>query len=224
MYRERICNEEVLMVKRIVLAPVAVLIAVLVLGCGGRGVKRAPVETVPEDMSVEEKMDMLEEMGRAYPEDALVYYELGNLYSDQLLAVDAMEMYEKALGLDRNLNRARVNLAMLLAESDEVDSAKVLLEDAIRIDPTDAKAYNNLGMIYYTELDVNKAVDYFQEALEVDPGSSEAHYNLGLAFAERGLLLEAIREWRTVVEAGGEGETAQRARLSLERAEKTLNP
>jgi tetratricopeptide (TPR) repeat protein len=203
---------------------VAVLVAVFLVGCGAPAVKRAPIETIPEDADVEEKIEMLEEMGNAYPEDALVYYELGNLYSDQLLAVDAMESYERALGMDPDLNKARVNLAMLLAESDEVDSAKVLLEEAIRFNPADAKAYNNLGMVYYTELDVNTAVDYFQKALEVDPGNIEAHYNLGLAFAERGLVLEAIREWTTVVESGEEGETVQIARLSVERAEKHLRP
>jgi tetratricopeptide (TPR) repeat protein len=201
---------------------VTVLVAAFIAGCGAPAVKRAPVEIIPEDADPEEKIEMLEAMGHEYPEDALVYFELGNLYSDQLLAVDAMESYERALGIDPNLNKARVNLAMLLAESDEVDSAKVLLEEAIRIDPADAKAYNNLGMVYYTDMDVNTAVNYFLKALEVDPTSIEAHYNLGLAFAERGLLHEAIREWNLVVESGEDSETVQRAKLSVDRAQKEL--
>ena len=212
------------MVKMSVMILVTVLVAALLAGCGAPVVKRAPMEIIPEDADPEEKIEMLEAMGHEYPEDALVYYELGNLYSEQLLAMDAMESYERALGMDPGLNKARVNLAMLLAESDEVDSAKVLLEEAIRIDPTDAKAYNNLGMVYYTDMDVNTAVNYFRKALEVDPTSIEAHYNLGLAFAERGLLNEAIREWNVVVESGEEGETLQRAKLSVQRAEKELRP
>jgi tetratricopeptide (TPR) repeat protein len=201
---------------------VTVLVAAFLAGCGAPAVRRAPLETIPEEADPEEKIEMLEAMGHEYPEDALVYYELGNLYSEQLLAVDAMESYERALVVDPTLNKARVNMAMLLAESDEVDSAKVLLEEAIKIDPADAKAYNNLGMVYYTDMDVNTAVNYFTKALEVDPTNIEAHYNLGLAFAERGLLHEAIREWNVVVESGGESETVQRAKLSLERAEKEL--
>jgi len=210
------------MVKMTFLILLIAFAALALVGCGAPAVKRAPIETIPEDIDVEQKIEMLEEMGHAYPGDALVYYELGNLYSEQLLAVDAMESYGRALGIDPNLNKARVNLAMLLAESDEVDSAKVLLEEAIRIDPADAKAYNDLGMVYYTELDYDTAVKYFMKALEVEPGNLEAHYNLGLAFAERGLLLEAIREWNTVVESGEEDETVQRARLSVERVEKEL--
>lgn len=210
------------MVKTSFLILLASVLALFLASCGPRGVKRAPLGTIPEDAEPEDKIEMLEEMGHEYPEDALVYYELGNIYSDQLLAVDAMESYERALSIDPKLNKARVNLAMMLAESDEVDSAKVLLEEAIRIDPNDAKAYNNLGMIYYTDLDVNTAVDYFEKALEVAPGNVEAHYNLGLAFAETGLLLEAIREWNLVVETGGDSETVQRARLSLDRAQKEI--
>jgi tetratricopeptide (TPR) repeat protein len=210
------------MVKMSLLIVVTGVVAAFLAGCGAPAVKRAPMEIIPEDAEPEEKIEMLEAMGHEYPEDALVYYELGNIYSDQLLAVDAMESYERALGIDPGLNKARVNLAMLLAESDEVDSAKVLLEEAIKIDPMDAKAYNNLGMVHYTEMDVNTAVNYFRKALEVDPTSIEAHYNMGLAFAERGLLLEAIREWQAVVDSGEEGETLQRAKLSMERAEKEL--
>jgi tetratricopeptide (TPR) repeat protein len=181
------------------------------------------VEAVPEDTDPETRIDMLEEMAMDYPEDPLLYYQLGNLYYDQIMPTEARENYERALNLDPGLNKARVNLAMLLAESDEVDSAKVLLEEAIRLDPDDSRAYNNLGMVYYTELEVNTAVRYFNKALEVDPENAEAHYNLGLAFAESGILVEAINEWRRVLELVEEGETADRARMSLERVQSHLS-
>ncbi len=200
----------------------SVFVGYIAAGCGMRGVKRAPIDTLPEDADAETKIEMLETMAANYPEDANVYFELGNLYYDQLLPSDAVTSYEKALALDPKMNGARVNLAMLLAESADADSAKALLEEALKVDPRDAKAYNNLGMIYYTEMDVDSAVKYFEKALQIDPQSVEAHYNLGLAFAESGLLLEAIREWRLVLELDQESETAQRARLSLERAEKEL--
>ena len=46
---------------------VFVLIAVAVIvGCGIWGVKRAPIETVPEDADPEVKMDMLEKMKAEY--------------------------------------------------------------------------------------------------------------------------------------------------------------
>jgi tetratricopeptide (TPR) repeat protein len=208
--------------KRFHLGLAASLILFLTIGCAGRRVAQAPIPTVPEDADVEVKIELLEEMAFAYPEDPNLFFEIGNLYYDQLMPDQARTNYERALALDPDLNKARVNLAMVLVETDEADSARAMLLEAIRIDPTDAKAHNNLGMVYYTELDVNNAVKYFMKALEIEPGNAEARYNLGLAFAEAGLLLEAVREWRTIIETDEESETAQRARLSLERAEREL--
>ena len=210
------------MLRRAWLAWPVIVLLLLAAGCGSRGVKRAPIDTIPEDVDDDTRLELLEAMALEYPNDANVYYELGNLYYDDVLPVDARNSYDKALSLDPAHNMARVNLAMLLAESDEPDSAKILLEQAIELDPDDAKAYSNLGMVYYTELDVARAVDYLTKAIELDPKSAEAHYNLGLAFAESGLLLEAIREWRLVLELVPESDTAQRARLSLDRANRVL--
>jgi tetratricopeptide (TPR) repeat protein len=111
---------------------------------------------------------------------------------------------------------------MLVAESGESDSAKVILEDVIKRNPRDVRALVNLGMIYYNAKDADTAVKYYTRALAVDPQSLEGHYNLGMAFAESGLLLEAIREFRAVLAVQEEGDIAQRARLALERTEATL--
>jgi tetratricopeptide (TPR) repeat protein len=198
-----------------------ILILVAAIGCAAR-VRRAPIDTIPGDVDPDTRVEMLEEMTLKYPDDANLYFEIGNHYYDAVMPVEARTNYERALALDPDFNKARVNLAMLLVESDEVDSAKALLEEAIRREPKEAKAYNNLGMVYYSELDVAKAVEYFRRALEIDPANAEAHYNLGLAFAESGLVLEAIREWRAVLDLVEEGETADRAKMSLERAERQL--
>jgi len=194
---------------------------VAVIGCGAP-VKRAPISSIPEDTNPDARVELLEEMTLKYPDDPNLYFEIGNHYYDQIMPVEARTNYERALEVDPDFNRARVNLAMLLVESDEVDSAKALLKEAIRREPKDAKAYNNLGMVHYSELEVEKAVRYFKRALMIEPSNAEAHYNLGLAFAESGLVLEAIREWRTVLELAEESETADRARMSLERAEREL--
>ncbi len=205
------------------LGSVCVLVGLAVIvGCGIWAVKRAPVESVPEDADPEVKMQMLEDMKAEYPDDPNLYFTLGNVYYDELMLDDARSNFEKAIDLDPKFNKARVNLATLLMEIDEVDSARSLLEEAIGIDEKDVKAYTNLGLLYYSESDLAKAVKYFARALEIDSTCVEAHYNLGFAFAESGLLLEAIREWRKVIDLEPEGEIAEQARMSLERTEKLL--
>jgi tetratricopeptide (TPR) repeat protein len=200
-----------------------VFVVLAVVGCaGGPKVKRAPIDSIPPDTEPDARVELLEEMTLSYPDDARLYFEIGNYYYDQALPNEARMNYERAISLDPDYNKARVNLAMILVESDEVDSGKVLLEDAISRDPNDAKAYNNLGMVYYSEMDVDTAVKYFEKALEIEPNNSEARYNLALAFAESGLVLEAIREWRKVIDTAQDEETASKAKMSLERAEHML--
>ena len=201
------------------------LAALAIAGCATFGPKRAPLATVADTLDAEARAEVLEGMTVGYPEDAELFFALGNTYYDQAIPDLARQNYEKAIELDPKMDKARVNMAMLVAESGEpngADSAKVMLNDVIRRNPRDVKALINLGMIHYTAKDVDTAVKYYARALAVDPANLEGHYNLGMAFAESGLLLEAIREFRAVLDIVDEGDMAQRARLALERTESTL--
>jgi tetratricopeptide (TPR) repeat protein len=198
------------------------LAALAIVGCATFGPKRAPLAAVPDTLDAEGRAEALEGMTAAYPEDAELYFALGNAYYDQAVPDLARQNYEKAIGLNPKMDKARVNMAMLIAESGEPDSAKVILQGVLTRDPRDVKALIDLGMINYNAKDVDTAVKYYTRALAIEPANLEGHYNLGMAFAESGLLLEAIREFRTVLDAADEGDMAQRARLALERTEATL--
>jgi tetratricopeptide (TPR) repeat protein len=200
---------------------VSVLAVAIAAGCGPK-VKRAPLETIDENLDNELKVAQLEDMALEYPEDENVYFALGNVYYEDAMPLEARMNYEKALELNPDFNKARINLAMLYAETADPDTALILLEEAVKIDPKDPKAYNNIGMIYYSKGNIDRAVKAYTKAIEIDPDNAEAHYNLGLAFAETGLLVEAMREWQTVLELEPEGELAERTRVSLERVEKLL--
>jgi cytochrome c-type biogenesis protein CcmH/NrfG len=218
--------KEVSMLRGFRLAMICVLVALAaylaVSGCATMGPKRAPLASMSDSMDVDTRTDALERMAQDYPDDPEVFFALGNVYYDQFDAEHARLNYEKAISLAPKMIKARVNLAMLIAESGQPDSARVMLEDVVKAAPRDSRALTNLGMVYYNLKDVDSAVKYYTMALQIDPNNPEAHYNLGVAFAEAGLLLEAIREWREVEALGGEDDTAQRARLALERAEGVL--
>ena len=207
--------------RKVSTAVTLVLAIALVMGCGPK-VKRAPIDTIDEDLDNELKVAQLEEMAVEHPEDENVYFALGNVFYDDAMPMEARLNYEKALELNPKFNKARINLAMLYAETADPDTALILLEEAVRVDPNDPKAYNNIGMIYYSKGNNDRAVKAYTRALEIDPVNAEAHYNLGLAFAETGLLVEAMREWREVLDLEPEGELAERTRVSLERVEKML--
>ena len=200
----------------------AIALYAVLSGCAATGPRRAPVASLPDSMDVDLRMAELEKMALEYPDDPEIFFILGNEYYDQAVPDLAKANYEKAIALDPEMVKARVNLAMLVAEVGEPDSARIMLEDVLRTNPGDPRALTDLGTIYYNLKDVDTAVKYYTAALEFDPNNAEAHYNLGMAFAESGLVLEAIREWRLVLELVSEGDTADRARLSLERADAVL--
>lgn len=200
----------------------AIALYAVLSGCAATGPRRAPVASLPDSMDIDLRTAELEKMALEYPDDPEIFYILGNEYYDQAVPDLAKANYEKALALDPKMAKARVNLAMLVAEVGEPDSARIMLEDVLRTNPGDPRALTDLGTIYYNLKDVDTAVKYYTAALESDPNNAEAHYNLGMAFAESGLVLEAIREWRLVLELVSEGDTADRARLALERADAVL--
>jgi len=201
---------------------VSFFVALALVGCAAFGPKRAPLAAVPDTLDFDSRTVALEAMTTDYPEDAELFFALGNVYYDQVVPDQARQNFEKAIALDPKMEKARVNLAMLIAESGEADSAKTILEGVVARDPKNAKALVNLGVIFYEAKDVDTAVKYYSKALAVEPGNLEGHYNLGMAFAESGLVLEAIREFRTVLEASAEGDMAQRAQVALDRAEGVL--
>ena len=200
----------------------ALAVYITLSGCASFGPKRAPLASLPDSTDADTMTQALEAMALDYPEDANVFFVLGNTYYDQAIPDQARQNYEKAIALDPNMSKARVNLAMLLAETGESDSARVMLEGVVKNDPKDSRALTNLGMLCYNLKDVDTAVKYYSMAIQADPKNPEAHYNLGVAFGEAGLVLEAMREWNTVLELVTEGDTAQRARLALERADGVL--
>lgn len=200
----------------------AVALYAVLSGCAATGPKRAPVATLPDSMDVDLRTAALEKMALEYPDDPEIFFTLGNTYYDQAVPDLARTNYEKAIALDPKMIKARVNLAMLIGEIGEPDSARIILEDVLRTNPGDSRALTDLGTIYYNLKDVDTAVKYFNAAIQSDPKNAEAHYNLGMAFAENGLVLEAMREWRLVLDLVSEGDTADRARLALERADAVL--
>jgi cytochrome c-type biogenesis protein CcmH/NrfG len=200
----------------------ALAVYVAMSGCATFGPKRAPIDSLPDSTDVDTKTQALEAMALEYPKDANVFYTLGNTYYDQAIPDQARQNYEKAVALDPKMSKARVNLAMLLAETGEPDSARAMLEAVIKADPKDSRALTNLGMICYNLKDADTAVKYYTTAIQADPKNPEAHYNLGVAFGEAGLVLEAMREWNIVLELEPEGDIANRARLAIERADGVL--
>ena len=77
------------MTKRFLLRLGIVGLVLAVIGCAG-GVRRAPIDSIPEDTDPDTRIGLLEEMKLKYKDDGLLYYEIGNYYYDKVMPEEAV--------------------------------------------------------------------------------------------------------------------------------------
>jgi tetratricopeptide (TPR) repeat protein len=81
------------------------------------------------------------------PDSEIILMYLGNIYKAQNKKDEAVNYYEKVIGINRKYFEAYVNLAELIADSD-VMKARSLLRQCVRMNPNFTQAYKALGDTY----------------------------------------------------------------------------
>lgn len=164
----------------------------------------------------------LEAYVERHPDDPQGHFHLGNWYYDQYNADQALTEYRKALSLSPDDFKALVNACIVLESTQKGDESLAMYEEFIASHPGDAVALAYYGETQWTLGRKSQAVDTYRKALSIDPNCAEAHFNLGVAFAEMGILREAVREWEAVAKAGKPADIVARAKENLKRAEERL--
>ncbi len=108
------------------------------------------------------------------------YYELGSLYLDKKLYVQAVNLLQKALKTDAETvepeNQALIYNALGFAyfSQEQFDLAIRNYKEAIKLYPEYTIALNNLGNVYERKQMINKALESYSETLKYDPNNSVA--------------------------------------------------
>ncbi|MEW6517704.1 MAG: O-antigen ligase family protein [candidate division FCPU426 bacterium] len=93
------------------------------------------------------------------------------------------------------------NLGMTYLVHGELEKFKEVAKQLAGFDPKEAA-----GLVFsganqlYNQNRPDMALPLYQLALEYKPDYAEAHFNLGVAYARTGRILEALAEWRRVLE------------------------
>jgi len=75
-----------------------------------------------------------------------------------------------------------------------------LWEDVVKKSPNKARGHYNLAAWgYYKEGFQDKALHSYKEALRLNPYHTKARFNLGIIYIEKGMLVEAKREFEMVL-------------------------
>lgn len=126
----------------------------------------------------------------------------------------ALEDFDRALGLEKNLLEAMNNRAAALYELGRFQDAESAAREAIEAHPRAAALHVNLGNVLLHTGKARQAVKSFRRALECDAACPEAHMNLATMLGETHRLGEALAFIEH--EIALRGESAQRlASLAL---------
>lgn len=146
-----------------------------------------------------EDIPVLENAAAGYPEGAMAYYYLGNLYYDKLQWEKAVHLWEKAAERNSTFPTVYRNLAIACYnKKGDLNTAIRMMEQAFTLGPGDARVFLELDQLY------KKAGEAFEERLE----NYEKH--MELIEQREDLLIE----YATLLNMTGKHEEAYRVIMS----------
>ena len=114
---------------------------------------------------------------------------------------DAVNAYQRALQLDRDLLEARLNLGTLFLAQNKPDAAKTEFTGYTLRRPNDAAGWLKLGSAQLKLGEIVPAERSFSAVLALKTSEAEAYNGLGLARIQRGRASEAARFFTAAVQA-----------------------
>jgi len=104
---------------------------------------------------------------------------------------EALDLYQKAIAIDKDSEEAHYNSAITYERKGMLDQSIDSYRKLLTINPDHAQAHNNLGILYEKKEMPIKAFSEFNQAVSKDPNLPQAQYNLGRAYYAEGLLEKA---------------------------------
>lgn len=134
------------------------------------------------------------------PEHPQVWNHLGLAYHGLQQPIKAVEAYQRAIRINRNLAPAHYNLGVLLLEQQHLPQAVAELNAFVNLQTNSAAGWLKLGTAYLRMKRPDDAERALTHALRLDPKSSEGHNALGLAHVQRKRPREAMQSFNNALQ------------------------
>ena len=117
---------------------------------------------------------------------------------------EAIEEFEKALGVDPNCAVAYLNIATCYEYQDKDDDAVRMLKKALQADSSDDTPHFRLGGIYLKKDMLDMAVFEYKKGLEAKPDDPVAHWEIAGMYFKIKKLDDSIKHYDRAAELFGE--------------------
>ena len=108
---------------------------------------------------------------------------------------EAVDEFHKALLMQPNSVRERVNYGLALIKAGETKAGIDELEKAQKQDPSVPHTWFNLGILAKRDGDAPRAIMEFEQMVTLVPGDAVSHYNLGTMYKQTARPADALREF-----------------------------
>lgn len=123
----------------------------------------------------EEARQRLLALAQQYPEQAVIYYQLGRLHWSLEEIAEARANYSRAMELDPSMDRAINNLALLHASSGEVDRALALFQQVADMRPAYLdEVLFNMALLHRHKGESGISQELLQQAVARNPENEQA--------------------------------------------------
>jgi TolB-like protein/Tfp pilus assembly protein PilF len=118
--------------------------------------------------------------------------------------VGAERFFEQAIAIDPNCAMAFSRYTYFLTAMGRLNESLERIRRAQELDPLSPDMNASLGSVLYFAREYDEAIRYCQRALDLEPNFLEALLWLGLSYEEKGMLKEAISQFRKASDANAD--------------------
>lgn len=140
------------------------------------------------------------EYRRHFPKKVLKEFDKGVKADHNGKRDDAIEHYEKVVGMAPDFYPAHNNLGSDYLAASEFPKAQEQFEQAIKLNQSDAEAHLNLANVFLMTKNYNGALASVQEGLRRNPSSALGEFLLGSIYERLGKLPDAEQALRKALE------------------------
>ncbi len=130
------------------------------------------------------------------PDNAELWFNLGNSFLKLSKLSDAVEALQQAIALKPDFAGAYINLGNALNEQGLSENAIQCYRNGLAVCPGNAHLWYNLGTALIELPNLPEALQALQQAIALKPDLANAYINLGHALKQQGLPENAIQYYR----------------------------